>query len=92
MTVKTLASGSQKNLQLLVVSLDNYTYKYDGTNKKPVLTVTDDDTKAVLKSGTDYVATYPSTSKKVGTYTIKVKGKGKYANNYTQYLKYRIVK
>ena len=72
--------------------MDNYSYKYDGKNKKPVLTVTDYNSKVKLVSGTDYTATFPTTSKKVGIYTITVKGKGKYAKNFPQYLKYRIVK
>ena len=91
-TIKTLSKKTKYNITTLTPVLDNYSYTYDGKNKKPVLTVTDYNTKAKLKKGTDYTATFPSSSKKVGTYTITVKGKGKYAKNYPQYLKYRIVK
>lgn len=91
-TYKTLSKSNKYDLQKLEVSIKNYSNKYTGKKIKPKVTVKDYKTKKTLKKGTDYTLTYPSNPKKVGSYKITIKGKGKYAKNYPQYLRYKIVK
>lgn len=57
------------------IELSQSTYTYDGTAKKPTVTVKLGDTK--LKKNTDYTVEY-SNNKNVGTATVKIKGTGNY--------------
>ena len=58
------------------VSLSTTTYTYDGKVKKPKVTAKDKKGKKIAAKY--YTVKYPSGRKNVGTYTVKVKFKGKY--------------
>ena len=58
------------------VSLSTTTYPYDGKVKKPKVTAKDKKGKKIAAKY--YTVKYPSGRKNVGTYTVKVKFKGKY--------------
>lgn len=60
----------------VVLSAEKYTY--NGSAKKPTVTVTDSSNRR-LREGTDYSVSYPSGRKKVGSYTVKVQLKGNYS-------------
>ena len=62
--------------------LSGTTYTYNGKAKTPSVTVKDAAGK-VLKKGTDYVVTYSSGRKKVGTYKVKITFKGNYSGTKT---------
>ena len=62
--------------------LSGTTYTYNGKTKTPSVTVKDAAGK-VLKKGTDYVVTYSSGRKKVGTYKVKISFKGNYSGSKT---------
>ena len=64
------------------VALATTSYTYDGTVKKPAVTVKDSSGKA-LKSGTDYTVTYASGRKAPGTYKVTVTMKGNYSGTKT---------
>ena len=59
------------------VVLDEVKYTYDGTQKRPSVTVKCAGGK-VLAEGTDYIISYPASSSAVGAYTVTVTGKGNY--------------
>jgi len=59
------------------VNLSKEYYVYDGTTKKPTVTVKDR-TGKVLTKGKDYTVVYPTASKKAGLYIIDVVMKGNY--------------
>ena len=61
---------------LFNVELGTNTYTYDGTEKKPVVTVKDGNT--VLKEGVDYTVAYTN-NVKAGTATVTVTGMGNYS-------------
>ncbi|MBR3244063.1 MAG: hypothetical protein IKF90_15430 [Parasporobacterium sp.] len=61
------------------VTLSSKTYKYDGTVKKPTVTVKDGN--KVLKEKTDYTVSYSEGRKNVGTYKVTVRLKGNYSGN-----------
>ena len=58
------------------IKLSTTSYTYNGKTKKPSVKVTDSKGKTI--SSKYYTVSRPSSSKKVGTYTIKVKFKTKY--------------
>ena len=62
--------------------LSGTTYTYNGKAKTPSVTVKDAAGK-VLKKGTDYVVTYSSGRKKVGTYKVKISFRGNYSGSKT---------
>ena len=64
------------------VSLSNTSYTYNGSAKKPAVTVKNaNGTK--LTNGTHYTVTYASGRKNVGTYKVTVKMKGNYSGTKT---------
>ena len=63
------------------VALSQTSYIYDGTAKKPVVTVKDGNT--VLKEGRDYTVTY-SNNVNAGTAKVTVAGKGNYKGTVTK--------
>ena len=91
-TAKTLKKNNKYNKTVLSVFIKNYNNEYTGKNVKPEVFVTNYNTKKRLKKNIDYTVTYPTICKKTGYYSITVKGKGKYAKNYPQYIKYRVYK
>ena len=64
------------------VVLDEVKYTYDGTQKRPSVTVKCAGGK-VLVEGTDYTISYPASSSAVGMYTVTVTGKGNYTGTKT---------
>ena len=65
----------EANAKIFDVELGTTTYTYDGTEKKPEVTVKDGDT--VLKEGVDYTVAYKN-NKDAGTATVTVTGMGNY--------------
>lgn len=63
------------------VSLSKTSYVYDGTAKKPTVTVKYG--SKTLKNKTDYTVKYPSGRVNVGKYTVTVNLKGKYSGKKT---------
>ncbi|MCR5666504.1 MAG: fibronectin type III domain-containing protein [Eubacterium sp.] len=76
------------NKQACAVSLSKTKYAYNGKVKTPEVKVYRADGSKLTK-GTDYTVTYPSGRKKVGSYTVTVKGKGDY--EFTRKLTFQIV-
>ena len=66
------------------VKLSTTEYEYNGKTKKPSVKVYDSKGKKLVY-GTDYTYKRPSSSKKVGKYSIKVTFKGKYTGTKTLY-------
>ena len=66
------------------VTLSADTYTYDGTAKKPSVTVTDENGEIVASS--NYTVTYTNNTK-VGTAKVTVKGKGSYTGTITKNFK-----
>lgn len=63
------------------VTPSHYLYAYDGTEKKPTITVTNKDLAADLTEGTDYTISYTSAGDdftNVGSPKVSVKGIGNY--------------
>ena len=79
---KCTACGAKKNKTVVpmvkTVKLSKTAFVYIGKAQKPSVTVKDEKGKA-LKLGTDYTVSYPSGYKKVGSYTVTVKLRGKYS-------------
>ncbi|WP_024857658.1 dockerin type I repeat-containing protein [Ruminococcus albus] len=78
---------SKKSISNLTMDLSQTSYTYDGTAKKPKVTVKDG--SRTLVSGTDYSVSY-SNNTNVGTASVTVTGKGNYTG--TASLSFRIVK
>ena len=76
-----------KDIKNMTITLAKTKYVYDGTSKKPSVTVKDG-TK-LLRNGQDYTVTY-SKNVDVGTATVTVTGKGDYTG--TSAVKFVIVK
>ena len=72
---------SPRNLTDSMVTLSQTSYTYDGTAKRPSVTVKDGST--TLTSGTDYTVSY-SNNINVGTATVIVTGKGNYKETATK--------
>ena len=64
------------------VSVSPASYVYDGTEKKPTVTVTDAVTGKALTLNTDYTVSYKN-NKNVGTATVTVTGQGNYKGSAT---------
>ncbi|PWL79158.1 MAG: hypothetical protein DBY20_04605 [Coriobacteriia bacterium] len=64
-------------LDTLSIELSQSKFTYDGTEKKPVVTVKHGD--RTLVEGRDYSITYPESSVNVGTYSVTVTGMGTYS-------------
>ncbi len=62
-----------RNLSSTTVTLSKTSYAYDGTAKKPTVTVAYNSTKF---SADSYTVTYPSGCKNVGTYEVTITGTG----------------
>ena len=77
---KSLESSAELNLS-------QEKFLYDGTQKKPAVTVKAGD--AVLLEGVDYEVSYPDIPVAVGTYTATITGKGNYSG--TKTISYEIV-
>lgn len=70
-------SPSKTKIEASDVTLSETSYTYDGTAKKPTVTVKVGD--KTLEENTDYVVTYSEDSSiNAGEYTVKVEGKGVY--------------
>ncbi len=78
---------SMKTLKSKNVKLSKTSYVYNAKTQKPTVKVTYN--KKTLKKGKDYTLSYAKVSKKVGIYSVKVKGLGKYKGTITK--KYNIV-
>ena len=74
----TIAETRAKPINAASVSLSQTAYSYDGTAKRPVVTVKD--AQKVLKANTDYTVVYTNNTK-AGTATVTVTGAGKYGGN-----------
>ncbi|MCC8101131.1 MAG: leucine-rich repeat protein [Clostridiales bacterium] len=61
------------------ITLSQSSYTYDGTAKKPAVTVKDGST--TLTAGTDYTVSGYSNNKKPGTATVTLTGKGDYSGS-----------
>lgn len=70
------------------VKLKNDHFVYDKKQHKADVLISDSSGKS-LKSGTDYTASFPKNSSKIGTYTITIKFKGNYSGKTT--LTYKII-
>lgn len=75
-------NGTDINQNKLSLTVNTLKYKYNGTARKPSITVTDTKTGKTLVYGTDYSVSY-SNNKNVGTATITVSGKGTYVGTST---------
>lgn len=74
------------------LSLSKNTYVYDGTLKRPKVTVKAGaftPASAITKSNSKVTITYDSGRKKVGTYKVTIKGKGNYTG--TKTAKFKII-
>ena len=69
-------------------TLSKSSYTYNGSSKKPSVTVLNSSGAKLVKN-TDYTVTYPTNTKNIGAYTVVVKGKGKYS--FTKNLFYKII-
>ena len=67
-----------RSLSVTTVTLSGSSYTYDGTAKKPTVTVTDENT--TLRKDTDYTLTYKNYVK-AGTATAVLTGKGNYTGS-----------
>ena len=74
-TASKIFTISAKSISSATVTLGTTSYTYDGTAKKPSVTVKDGTT--TLTNGTDYTVTY-SNNINVGTATVTITGKGNY--------------
>ena len=71
-------SINAKSISSATVTLSQTSYTYDGTEKKPTVTVKDG--SKTLTSGTDYTVAY-SNNINAGTATVTVSGKGNYSGS-----------
>ena len=69
-----------KSAEGLTVSLSADNYTYDGSEKKPTVTVKDPDLNKTLTSGTDYTVSYTD-NKNVGNATVNITFKGNYTGS-----------
>ncbi|SEK78303.1 dockerin type I domain-containing protein, partial [Ruminococcus albus] len=71
----TISSAAAKSISGCTITLSQTSYTYDGTAKKPTVTVKDG--SKTLTSGTDYTVSY-SNNTNAGTATVTITGKGSY--------------
>jgi len=69
------------NISNCKATLSSINYTYDGTEKKPTVTVKNGN--LTLNNGTDYTVVYKNNTN-VGTAVVKIIGKGKYTGTITQ--------
>lgn len=69
-------------VQELKIKLSPSEFTYNGTERRPGVTVYDKAGKTVSKN--DYTVSYPSVSKYPGTYTLKISMKGNYTGSTTK--------
>ena len=74
----TISFTGKNAISDATVKLSKSSYTYDGTAKKPAVTVKYDG--ATLTKGTDYTVSY-SNNKNVGTARVKITGKGEYGGS-----------
>ena len=74
--------------KIKTVKLSETEYVYDGTAKKPTVTIRDADNEK-LKEGEDYTLKYSKGRKAVGTYAVTVTFKGNYEG--TKTLKFKVL-
>ncbi|EXM40143.1 hypothetical protein RASY3_06655, partial [Ruminococcus albus SY3] len=86
-SVTKIFTINKKSISNLTMNLSQTSYTYDGTAKKPKVTVKDG--SRTLVSGTDYSVSY-SNNTNAGTASVTVTGKGNYTG--TASLSFRIVK
>lgn len=70
-----------KSIAEVTVILETTTYTYDGTEKKPSISVKDQN--VALIAGRDYSISY-SDNKGVGTATVTINGKGNYTRTFVK--------
>lgn len=74
---------------IVSAKLSATSFAFDGKVKTPSVTVTDANGK-VLKNKTDYSVSYSSGRKAIGTYSVKITGKGQFAGT-TKTLSFKII-
>lgn len=77
-------SQTEKFPKVQSITLSSTKYIYDGTVKKPTLTVKDAGNQKLIK-GTDYEVKYSATGKNAGRYYVTVTLKGKYSDTVKKY-------
>ena len=77
----TITEASKTDISKCTVTLGTASYTYDGTAKKPTVTVKDG--SATLTSGTDYTVSY-SNNTNAGTGKATITGAGKYTGSVTK--------
>lgn len=80
-TIKSKAS-SAVNINNCSVTLSSTSYDYDGTEKKPIVTVTYEN--RTLSEGIDYTVSYSEGRIEPGTYEVTVTGKGSFTGSVTK--------
>ena len=80
-TEADMPKQEEKELSECIITLSQTSYTYDGTAKKPVVTVEDEN--IILEAGTDYAVTY-SNNINAGIATVTVTGKGDYEATVTK--------
>ena len=79
--VKVTVYKDMANINSYIISLDADSYVYDGTEKKPAVTVSDGET--ILTEGTDYTVAYENNTN-AGTASVVVTGIGTYTGTVTK--------
>lgn len=83
-TVEGQATIKISKAKLKSAKLSTTAFAYNGKAREPKVTVYGKVTSSKLKKGTDYTIKLASGRKKVGKYTITIKGKGNYTGTITK--------
>lgn len=75
---------NQKPLTDGMVALSSTSFTYNGSEQKPVVSVTDTDNNMPLTQNTDYTVTYPADAISQGTKTVTIRGIGNYTGEITK--------
>ncbi len=67
-----------------MVALSSTSFTYNGSEQKPVVSVTDTDNNLPLTQNTDYTVTYPADAISQGTKTVTIRGIGNYTGVITK--------
>ena len=67
-----------------MVALSSTSFTYNGSEQKPVVSVTDTDNNLPLTQNTDYTVTYPADAISQGTKTVTIRGIGNYTGEITK--------
>ena len=67
-----------------MVALSSTSFTYNGSEQKPVVSVTDTDNNLPLIQGTHYTVTYPTDAISQGTKTVTIRGIGNYTGVITK--------